>query len=438
MLIKLGVSNYKAILDPVEFSLIATSEQQHGERLYPVKKFQKRFLPAAIMFGGNASGKSSFVQAIHFMRSMVLHENTSPLNYLKQNATLPEQEALHSTFEVDLLLDDLIYNYQFSCTRKKIVEERLTKSNSRSEYVLFHRRGEEIDFPDVKMNDVERQRRHFLAESLRDDKLFLYHSIDMKLDDYQAVYDWFEKSLVIIGPQSRFVGSQIYTAERILDLYNKFLPFIDAGIERLELETISREKIEIDDEILKEIRSSAPKGKEFSLLLPFGNNFILMTVKDNGNPEFSRLISIHKNKNAEEFKLPINEESDGTIRTLDLIPAFCTQRLDGRARTYVIDEIDRSLHSLLTRYLYSCFFKRRREGSQDQIIATTHDLDLIDQELFRRDEMWFFERSLRGAQLFSYAEFAEARHDQDLRKIYKEGRIGGLPNLVPSNFVMGG
>lgn len=375
MLIRFTVSNFKAILDPIELSLIATREQQHSQRLTYIPKFQKRYLPAAILFGGNASGKSSLVEALNFMQNKVLDQDTK----LKQNAAIPENETLPSTFEVDLLLDSYIYNYQFSCTREKIKEERLTKSNSRTEYILFHRQGGEIHFPDTQTKKEEKQTQTLL-ESLGNDTLFLNHLTDH--NDYSLVYHWFKNNLVILGQETKSTQPSD-DSDALLARYNKILPQLDMGILRVEEESA----------------------------------------------QTNSLVSIRQNIKGQEYPLPINNESAGTRRLMEIIRAYRAGGKDHKSTTFVIDELDRSMHSHLTRHLLEHFFCYCQEGSQDQIIATCYDLDLIDQSLFRRDEMWFFERLDQGVQLFSYAEFEEARHDMDLRKSYKEGRIGGLAKL---------
>ena len=142
-----------------------------------------------------------------------------------------------------------------------------------------------------------------------------------------------------------------------------------------------------------------------------------------------QLFSLHDDSEMNECKLPFAEESDGARRAIESISAFCKKKSSDKVRTYLIDEIDRSLHTHLTKYLFENFFWRRSEGSRDQIIATTHDQGLITQELFRRDEMWIFERDASGTKLISFAEYEEARSDLDLQKSYREGRLGGLPYL---------
>ena len=97
--------------------------------------------------------------------------------------------------------------------------------------------------------------------------------------------------------------------------------------------------------------------------------------------------------------------------------------------TFVIDEVDRSLHTKLTQYLFEGFFDKCHDGDISQMIVTSHDCELINQDLFRRDEMWIITDENGQTELTSIADYADSRNDKDIKKSYLEGRMGGLPNL---------
>ena len=119
-------------------------------------------------------------------------------------------------------------------------------------------------------------------------------------------------------------------------------------------------------------------------------------------PKYYRLVTVHLDEIGNEVYFKMSDESDGTRRLLDLIPAFCAALESDMQQTFVIDEIDRSLYSLLTIRLFESFHQRCGNGINDQIIATTHDFELLTQKLFRRDEMWFFERENDQTNLISF------------------------------------
>ena len=97
---------------------------------------------------------------------------------------------------------------------------------------------------------------------------------------------------------------------------------------------------------------------------------------------------------------------------------------------YVIDEIDRSLHSLLTWQLINAYLECCHADSRSQLLLATHDLLLMDQSLFRRDEIWLTERNREGrSELFSLNDFEGIRNEKDVLESYLRGKFGGIPKL---------
>lgn len=127
----------------------------------------------------------------------------------------------------------------------------------------------------------------------------------------------------------------------------------------------------------------------------------------------------------------MSQESDGSQRLIDLLPAFVDLGNDDARSVYVIDELDRSLHALLTRRLLEDYLSTRSTGTRTQLLLSTHDVLLMDQRWLRRDEMWVTERDAAGASnLFSFNEYRDVRSDKDIRKSYLQGRLGGIPRIV--------
>ena len=138
-----------------------------------------------------------------------------------------------------------------------------------------------------------------------------------------------------------------------------------------------------------------------------------------------KLISKHKLKNSdEEIDFQIHEESDGTQRILDLLPALVS--LINHDRIFVIDELDRSLHPLLIKEFTELFLEHSQK-QKSQLIVTTHDATLLDLKTLRKDEIWFIEKNQSGeSQLYSLEEF-RIRYDKNIKKDYLKGRYGAIP-----------
>lgn len=303
-------------------------------------------------------------------------------------------------------------------------------SNSNTEYILFSRIGQTFEFDESRISEEDMHRLQVIALGTDKTRPLLNNVHEQKLATFDTVHDWFESSLQIIHPTSKFSRPLIFSSDEIIDLYNRWLPRLDTGIIKLKNEETTAKKIGLSENELNEILDrlfKLNKDERTDTAYIITDDFVLIKVDPDGNFEIFRLFTIHQNKRGEEVQFRMSEESDGTRRALDLIPAFC--RALNQNITYIIDEVDRSLHSELTRGLFQSYHERCGADNQDQIIVTTHDLQLMTQDLFRRDEMWFFERHLDGSTLTSFADFIDTKKDKDIRKSYLDGRMGGLPNL---------
>ena len=429
MLLDFSVSNWRLITDEIALSMQATKEQQHGYRLTRAKKFGIRILPNAILFGGNASGKSAFIAALEFMQEFVTDWNDRFLSRrLEPNMLDLRLRDTPSEFAITLYLDGDLFEYSFSCTRKMVVEEKLSRTNSRTTYVLFHRQGQDFEFDGTQISEDDLARLKVIALGTDSRRLLLNNANEQKLFVFNQVYDWFKNALIIIHPSTRFSLFALLNSKEIMSLLNRWLPNLDTGIVRLEKEQISAKTAAIPDEVLDQFMDDLRQDDEAVGAALVTQGFVLVEMGRDSDPQFFRLISIHKDNEGKEISLSMSDESDGTRRMLDLIPAFC-DRVNSGGSTIVIDEVDRSLHPALAVSLFESFHARCGNKAQDQIIASTHNLDLMTQSLFRRDEMWFFDRKNFGTKLISFSEFIDTKKDKDVRKSYQEGRMGGLPKL---------
>ena len=136
------------------------------------------------------------------------------------------------------------------------------------------------------------------------------------------------------------------------------------------------------------------------------------------------------NRNGEDIVFLLNEESDGTRRILDLIPAFASLK-KGRDVVFVIDELDRSFHTQLLEWLLKYFLDTCNTTTRGQLIFTTHDVNILTQDIFRRDELWGVDKNSDGSStLYSFRDFKNIRRDKDIRKTYLNGLLGAVPVII--------
>jgi hypothetical protein len=159
------------------------------------------------------------------------------------------------------------------------------------------------------------------------------------------------------------------------------------------------------------------------------------TQLQNGETNVKKLVLYHKGKGKGGVKFSAAQESDGTMRLLELLPAFFACEVYSKAKgetgvVHFVDELDRSIHYLLLHRLLENMLSSCNANSRSQLLFTTHDLLLMDQELFRRDEILFVERDDFGvSSVIPLSEYKGIRLDKDIRKSYLQGRFGGIPKI---------
>lgn len=427
MLINFSLENWTSFREQVSFSMIASRERQHGDRVPRVVKYQTRILPIAAIYGGNASGKTNFFKALSFAKKLVVR-GTQPESLIPvETFRLDSECALKpSRFSFELLIDETIYEYSFSLTRKAILEEKLTEISATSEKTLYDRREGKPNF------STSLEQEPFLAfafQGTRDNQLFLTNSVSQKVETFLPVYNWFKNVLELVAPDSRFEPFEQFLDEEhpLYATMNTMLPKLDTGILHLGRENISFENLPFPDAFMSLLQEEAKEGK--SIRLELDTDRYVVTRKE-GELIAWKLVTFHPKSDGTEAKFELQQESDGSQRVIDLLPAFLELSDQKSNKVFVIDELDRSLHTLLTRRLLEGYLENCSPKSRAQLLLTTHDVLLMDQQLFRRDEMWVAERDASGAsQLWSFSDYKDVRYDKDIRKSYLQGRLGGIPRM---------
>jgi len=414
MLISFSVQNFLSFKEETTISMIAGRQTTFSDSLARLNN-KTRVLPVAAIYGGNASGKSNFCEALFWAQSMILQEVKIdkdekirifyPFELCKENRTSP------STFNfVISTVNDEIYEYSFSFDSEKICKEKLVKIGKGSEDTLFERIFNE--YPTIGKD----ARLKLISENTRKNKLFLTNTIEQNHNAYQDVYNWFKHVLRVIPTNAIFKFEPTVLEDN--EWFSKFqqkLSKLDTGILRIEEEPLDASNVtKLSEEDLVHYEASA-------------NERVIKHDKD-GKEVYKKFVTFHKCRDGEEYKFRLPQESSGTIRLIDILPAFLTP--ENSIAVMVIDEIDQSLHHLLIRRLLENYLQSRGKGARTQIIFTTHNLLLMDQEFMRRDEMFLVEKDSYGeSSIKSISDYKEIRIDKDIRKSYLLGRFGGIPKL---------
>lgn len=428
MLIKFSVENWMSFRDPVSFSMIASRERQHGDRIPKLAKYDAKILPVAAIYGGNASGKTNFFKALNFAKILVV-KGTQPESSIAVDAFRLDNNSLEkpSHFIFELLINNEIYEFSFSVNHKAVLSEKLVLISSYSEKQLYSRSTEKIEFDPTL---PEQEFLKFAFRGTRDNQLFLTNSVSQKVNNFKPVYDWFKDCLDMVAPDSRFEPfEQFIDDEHPMYLtMNAMLPQLDTGITHLGGEEISVDNLGLPPAVKSLLQEDVKEGMTVRLMSD-KNDRIIITRK-NGELIAKKLVAYHPKLDGSVAKFEIRQESDGSQRVIDLLPLFLELSKNDSTKVFVIDELDRSLHTLLTRRLIETYLASCNANSRSQLLFTTHDVLLMDQDLLRRDEMWIAERNNTGSSsLKSFSDFKDVRYDKNVRKSYLQGRLGGIPHL---------
>jgi AAA15 family ATPase/GTPase len=440
MLIRFRVSNFLSFKEETELSMIPGLTQQHPEHVVRTGKqhYDIRILRTSVIYGANASGKSNLVKAMHFARELIV-EGAKP----KQTIGVKPFKLDHSCadkparFEFEFRHNGRNYWYGFEVDSTKVHTEWLHELKKTTHVPIFERttpNGEKtmVQFGNLEISDKkEGDFLDFVAIGTRPNQLFLHESIERNVKQFEQVYQWFDKALVIIFPDSHYLINLDVQAKNTQAVV-QYLEQFDTGVCGFSLQTISPEG-ELPSDMLKDLSRDLKTGNAVRVmqLSQFGTSHYLVSKNEEQELEVSKLMLKHRMRDGnEEVSMDTTEESDGTVRLMDLIPILT--RGEQESRVYVIDELDRSLHPILCYRLIEQFLAQPNKTSQ--VIVTTHETNLLDLALLRRDEIWFVEKDTQGvSHTYSLEEFSP-RYDKDIQKGYLLGRFGAIPFMGRQQF----
>lgn len=436
MLVDFTVENWMSFREPASFSLVASGEKQHSNRLAIIRKYKTRILPVAAIYGGNASGKTNFFKALSFAKNFVVKgvqaDNRIPVEPFRLAALCAEQP---SRFTFELLIADQMFEFSFSVTPRRVISESLIQVNSTSEKTLYQRDEDQLVLHPSLDDD---KFLHFAFRGTETNQLYLTNAVSQKVDQFRPVYNWFKNTLELIAPDSRFGPFEEFFDEEspLNSVMNDLLPQLDTGIARLGGENIQLGDVTLPESVKKKLEAEVQEGESIRVRSEPNNERFIVSRKD-GALAVKKLVSYHTDDQGEAIEFDLGRESDGSQRIIDLLPAFLELSTVTNQKVYVIDELDRSLHTLITRQLLESYLNNCSHSNRSQLLFTTHDVFVMDQSLLRRDEMWIAERNTSGeSTLIAFSEYKDVRYDKDIRKSYLQGRLGGIPRISSgSNFL---
>jgi AAA15 family ATPase/GTPase len=419
--------------------MVATSLKDHPGHCVDIPGTGKSVLQVGVIYGANASGKSNFVKAMLFAQQMILGRTT--LKAIVQNRFRFVKKQKPASFEFRFLAGGQVFVYGFTITQEAILKEWLdATSESGREVNVFTRHRQDINIGKLRSLGEEQATLRKALRALkqlgvRDDQLILNKIVELpdqhRGDLLSGVVWWFAECLTVVQPESQFT-SLIDMLDLDLDFRRfcgAFLRNVGTGIDDLSIEKARIDADKVPKAVLDRLQ---PKEPNVAFTIGGPGATLELDVADPTKIVRKNLTALHE-VSSEDYLISFQEESDGTQRCLNLLPAL--YHLTKQCKVFVVDEIDRSLHPLLCHALLKLFLEAC-PGRCQQMIVTTHETHLLDLDLLRRDEVWFLEKDRHQQSRVSSLADWKARKDLRIEKGYLQGRFGGVPFIGDTKKLM--
>ncbi len=410
MLIQFRFKNFKSFKDDTILDLSATKITEYSDRVVQIGT--EKILPTAAIYGANASGKSNVIEAFRYMTTYVMESFAygGEADDKKSKTRKPKltpflfdsiSKEVESSFEVYFITSEengcKSYNYGFTLNQNGVVEEWLnSKAKTAREYKsIFYRNSNELDLSGLpgKMQDI-------IKVSLYDETLVVSLGAKQRISKLKMIRDWFYN----------------------VNFANFGNPFENAFLSSLIPEGFADDK--------------AVQQKVIDYFAAFDPSIIGFNVEviKNEDAEHVKIDAVHHVMGSDETaSIPLQDESDGTLKMFALYPAL--QDTLNTGSVLFIDELNARLHPLLVRGFLIMFLNPETNPNHAQLVFTTHDSWQLSNNLLRRDEIWFTEKSPSGVStLYSLADFIDGdgskiRKDESYEKNYLLGKYGAIPTL---------
>lgn len=428
MLIRFGVKNHLSVRDYQELSCVASHLQEDLNHLFEIKSESfkdKKFLPVLALYGANAAGKSNLLNAFLFFNQAIVKS----YSHWEERKSLPhphfaldtESKGEASSYECDVLIDAVRYQYGFSLNKETVLNEWLYFYPKGSRNILFQRSfstatNGELDIyfgPSLKkINDLWKS----IAKNTRTLILSAAGKKDHAHDQLTPIFHYFKDRFQFVHIKDDlseyFLAEQIEKG-KIQDRLTTVLKKADFGIVGIEIR-----KEEVDE-----------KQKNFLLGLKnlIKENLGTTAADDHLDIEDERLRInfVHACSDASTHTLSYDEESSGTRYLLSLLVPVISALENGK--TLIVDEITTNLHTKLSEQIVALFTSKEINKTNAQFIFSTHDTNLLSRELLRRDEIWFTEKNSQGATIVYPLTDFKTRKADNIEKGYLQGRFGAIP-----------
>lgn len=425
MLIEFKFGNFRSFRDEAVLSMEAMGLGRLKNCLISYNSM--KLIPSVAIYGKNGGGKSNVIRAfwlaVQFIKNAqrTQHENAKiPVKPFLLNDYSKDEPTF---FEFTYVLDNVKYIYGFSATKEKIFSEYLYHSPKGQKATVFTRTEQKFTFTE------EKAKRKLISEAVAPNQLFFSVACTMNDADCMRAMKWF-RDYVFFSRDYADIPEQLleYSNDKnMLAAISRYAKAADLGIEKMEFE--------FKDEVVKDFESEKNIPEE----IRFALTAFMQNLKENSNiseiglqKSEVRATSYHNgiNKNGikTSFTLDLSDESDGTRKLMSIAPAI--ESVLNNGGIVLVDELEKELHPMLVNYIVAKFQSKTSNPNGAQLIFTTHNTELLNMELMRKDQLYFADKNRKdgASELYSIGDFSTKTAD-NIRKGYLAGKYGATPDI---------
>lgn len=426
MLIDFTFKNYRSFRDEAVLSMEATGLGVFKNCL--IMNGNMKLLPGVAIYGKNGGGKSNVIRA--FWLAVQFIKNAQRIQHEK--AAIPVvpfalndfSSSEPTEFNFVYTLDGIKYWYGFAATRDQIIKEYLYHAPKGQKALVFSREKQVFSFTESKA------RRKLISETVAQNQLYFSVACTMNDAVCATAMNWFRDRVFFSRDYSDIPRQLLeYSDDKnMLKAISDYAKAADFGIEDMSFEINSEE---IEDEL--SLPDEIPEGVKAAL-----TQFVHMLSETSNNSEVRlkmgevKATSMHpgidKTGNRRSYPLELSDESDGTRKLMSIAPAIESVLANGGV--LLVDEIERELHPMLVDFIIAKFQSKRTNPKGAQIIFTTHNTELMNMELLRKDQFYFVDKNEKdgSSDLYGISDFS-TRTTDNIRKAYLLGKYGATPNI---------
>lgn len=421
MILNISIKNFRSFKDEVVFSLAAESSKSKENNIFvqPLAQGESsvRLNNSALLFGANASGKSNMFNALFSIVKFITSTKTEAGKTIQlYQPFLFEENSKNQPVEFYIEFvntDNIKYRYELTVGEKSVLKENLYNWPNNKRTLLFERMVPDDPNAFTHIGKLGQSLDNSTISVFQNQAILSKFGQDTPNEILTSVYIYFTNIRILnISNSKMFAGftneiTELFSKNRILlNRMNALLAHADTGVKAVTIQEVDEEKFKFPDELEKDVRQKLLNMYKYKTVAVH-NNFIDQEPAGDGY-------------------LPFSEESSGT-KQLFTIGGAILDALD-KGKSIFIDEMDIYLHTNVSKMLITLFQNKHINNKNAQLVVATHDVNLLDRTLFRKDQIWFTEKDKYGvSSLYTLQDFTDVREDTPFDKWYMAGKFGAVP-----------